>query len=130
MPNPLIKRAKRNTHSDPPPPSLGGSKGGRNLSFEPPTWLERRNKQVSFFSTISGFFAFYQEKCRTSLHCLLNLFLCHAPPMKKFGIQNMYPCMRCFPPPKVSVSYLTHTQTPWSNEAMRCVSHAKPLSLA
>ena len=33
MPNPLIKWAKRNTHSDPPPPSLGGYKGGRNLSY-------------------------------------------------------------------------------------------------
>ena len=33
MPNPLIKWAKRNTHSD-PPPSLEGYKGGRDLSFQ------------------------------------------------------------------------------------------------
>ena len=98
MPNPLIKWAKRNTHSDPPHPS-GAVKVAATSPSNTPTQLERRNKQVSFFSTISGFSAFYQEKCRTSLLCLLNLFLCHAPPMKNFGIRNMYSCMRCFPPP-------------------------------
>ena len=60
-----------------------------------PTKFERRNKQVSFFNTISGCSSFFLAKCRTSLLCLLNLFLCHAPSNKSFGIQNMYLCMRC-----------------------------------
>ena len=90
MPGPLKKWAKRNTHSDPPPHPSGAIKVAATSPSTTPTQLERRNKQVSFFSTISGFSAFYHEKCRTSLLCLLNLFLCHTPPMKNFGIRNMY----------------------------------------
>ena len=86
--------AKRNAHSDPPHPS-GAIKVATTSPSNTPTKLERRNKQVSFFNTISGCSSFFLAKCRTSLLCLLNLFLCHAPSIKSFGIQNMYLCMRC-----------------------------------
>ena len=97
MPNPLMKWAKRNSHSDPPPG--GAIKVAATSPSNTPTRSDQRNKQVSFSSTISGFSAFYQEKCRTSLLCRLNLFLCRAPPMKNFGIRNMFSCVSPPPPP-------------------------------
>ena len=70
MPNPLIKCAKRNMHSD-ALHRLGAIKVAATSRSDTPTVSEWWNQQVSFFNTIPGFYAFYHEKCWTSLLCLL-----------------------------------------------------------
>ena len=51
MPNPLIKWAKRNTHSDPPPPPSGAKKVAATSPFPTPTQKERRKKNYLFSDT-------------------------------------------------------------------------------
>ena len=99
MPDPLIKWAKRNTHSNPPLFPWGLKRLTRPLpSLLPPT--RKGGKKYLSSRTRPRFSTFYQRKCQASypFHSCVFLFL--ATLMKSFGTQNMDLCLKCLPPPR------------------------------